>query len=351
MFIWLVRFILVVVGAVGGFQIGQAYPPGLPEEYSIIGIIAYVIVGISLGYVLGGVVGRRLVETFNRVEETIVRFSWSEILLGVVGLVIGLSVAFLVSYPFRYIEEPPILRTFLFIASFAILGYLGVRLALRKREEVGSSLGWFGKSRGAAAVPGGREKLLDTSVIIDGRISDICRTGFMEGPLIIPRFVLAELQSIADSEDTIKRNRGRRGLDVLNTLRRDSKVGVRIEEADYPDVRAVDARLVRLAQDMKAMVLTNDYNLNKVAELQGVRVLNINELANALKPVVLPGEDMKISVLREGKEPGQGVGYLDDGTMVVVEGGKDRVGEEVDVTVTSVLQTSAGRMIFTKVGY
>lgn len=348
MFVWLVRFILMIAGAVGGYQIGLANPPGLPQEYDIIGIIAYVILGISLGYVFGGILGRRLVEAFNRVEETIVRLSWSDILLAIAGLVIGLLVAFLVSYPFRYIEKPEGLRTFLIIASFAVLGYLGVRLALRKREEVVSSLRVFGSGRGAAALSEGSQKLIDTSVIIDGRITDICRTGFLEGPLVVPRFILVELQAIADSEDTVKRNRGRRGLDVLNTLRRDSKVNVRIEETDYPDLLAVDARLVRLAQDMKAVVLTNDYNLNKVAELQGVKVLNINELANALKPVVLPGEDMKIFILREGKETGQGVGYLDDGTMVVVEGGKEVVGSEAGVTVTSVLQTSAGRMIFTK---
>ena len=191
-------------------------------------------------------------------------------------------------------------------------------------------------------------KILDTSVIIDGRIADICDTGFIEGILVIPNFVLNELQMIADSADSIKRNRGRRGLDILNKMQKDQAIMVKITDIDFADINEVDAKLVKLAKIMSAKVITNDYNLNKVAEFHGVPVLNINQLSNALKPVVLPGEDMRVALIKEGKDVNQAIGYLDDGTMVVVENGRKRLNEEVDVTVTSVLQTTAGRMIFTR---
>jgi uncharacterized protein YacL len=185
-------------------------------------------------------------------------------------------------------------------------------------------------------------------VIIDGRISDIANTHFLSGKMILPRFVLKELQLIADSSDPLKRNRGRRGLDVLNAIRENPNISVRIHEMDFPEFNTVDAKLVKMAQVVGAKVFTNDYNLNKVAELQGVKVLNINDLANALKPVVMPGEEMEIKILKEGKEHEQGVAYLDDGTMVVVDGGRRRLNQTVKVTITSVLQTQAGRMIFAK---
>jgi uncharacterized protein YacL len=191
-------------------------------------------------------------------------------------------------------------------------------------------------------------KILDTSVIIDGRIADICDTGFIEGILVIPNFVLNELQMIADSADSIKRNRGRRGLDILNKMQKDQSIMVKISDMDFADINEVDAKLVKLAKIMSAKVLTNDFNLNKVAEFHGVQVLNINQLSNALKPVVLPGEEMRVALIKEGKDQNQAIGYLDDGTMVVVENGRRRLNEEVEVTVTSVLQTTAGRMIFTR---
>ena len=189
-------------------------------------------------------------------------------------------------------------------------------------------------------------KILDTSVIIDGRISDICETGFIEGVLVIPTFVLNELQLIADSADSLKRNRGRRGLDILNKMQKDDSIKVKISDMDFPDVSEVDSKLVKLAKVMKAKVITNDFNLNKVAEFHGVDVLNINELSNALKPVVLPNEEMHVLLIKEGKDANQAIGYLDDGTMIVVENGRKRLNSEVDVIVTSVLQTTAGRMIF-----
>lgn len=228
----------------------------------------------------------------------------------------------------------------------ALLGaYAGAAVALRRLpdlEPVSAQL------FPAAARRHGLDKILDTSVIIDGRIADICETGFVDGTLVVPRFVLGELQRIADSPDGLKRNRGRRGFEVLQRLQRSPKVTIEITELDFPGAAEVDQKLIELARARGGRVVTNDYNLNKLAEIHGVRVLNINEVANALKPVVHPGETMTVQVLREGKEPGQGVAYLDDGTMVVIDQGKRFIGQPLDVVVTSVLQTPAGRMIFTR---
>ena len=226
-----------------------------------------------------------------------------------------------------------------------LLGYLGAAVALRKGDELeGLSARLFPK----AAARREAYKILDTSVIIDGRIADLCETGFLEGTLIVPQFVLRELQQIADSPDPLRRNRGKRGFDVLQKIQRVPKVKVEIHDLDFPQVREVDRKLIECAKALGGKVITNDYNLNRVAELSGVPVLNINELANALKPVALPGEVMHVHVLKEGKEAGQGVAYLDDGTMVVVDHGRKYLGQSVDVMVTSVLQTTAGRMIFTR---
>ena len=224
-----------------------------------------------------------------------------------------------------------------------LLPYIGLVLGGRKGEwlEPSRLLGLF-----RASGPQRRYKILDTSVIIDGRIADLCDTGFMDGTLVIPQFVLKELQLVADSADSMKRNRGRRGLDILQKIQKMSGVEVSISDADYPEVREVDLKLIELARSLQGKIVTNDFNLNKVAQLRGVEVLNINELANALKPVVLPGEIMKVFVLKEGKEYNQGVAYLDDGTMVVVDNARKMISKTIDVVVTSVLQTTAGKMIF-----
>ncbi|MFW6138951.1 MAG: PIN/TRAM domain-containing protein [Spirochaetota bacterium] len=232
-----------------------------------------------------------------------------------------------------------------FIQLMIYLGSLYLGIALISQLDLG--LGMI-RPPAANVLPSESPKILDTSVIIDGRIADILDTKFIEGVLVVPRFVLDELQQIADSSDSVKRARGRRGLDVLNRLKKDKEALLRITDQDFPEVPDVDSKLVQLAKALDAKVITNDFNLFKVAQIQGVTVLNINLLANSLKPVVLPGEKMKIVVIKEGKDPGQGIGYLDDGTMVVVDSGKKFVGEEVEVTVTSVLQTPAGRMIFAK---
>jgi uncharacterized protein YacL len=224
-------------------------------------------------------------------------------------------------------------------------GYVATAVAVEK----GRGLSVLNLVRAVKEQPGvERNKILDTSVIIDGRIADICETGFIEGTLIIPQFVLRELQHIADSSDPIKRNRGRRGLDILQKIQKNPNVQVRIHDMDFPDIRDVDGKLVAMAKALAAKVVTNDFNLNKVAELYGVSVLNINELTNALRPVVLPGEEIRVYVLKEGKEYNQGVAYLDDGTMVVIDSGRRHIGQTVDVCVTSVLQTTAGRMIFSR---
>jgi len=264
------------------------------------------------------------------------------------GLASGLIIANLLVFSLLFLsgtEKPLPPYTNLLLGLF--LGYLGLIVGIKRSEEIVELSSFLSRRKDERAIPGSL-KIVDTSVIIDGRIADICEVGFMEGTLIIPRFVLRELQQIADSSDILKRNRGRRGLDILNRIQKKVSINVQIQETDFPDVREVDAKLVKLARILEAKIMTNDYNLNKIAELEGVTVLNINELAEALKPVVLPGEEMTIRVIKEGKEPRQGVAYLDDGTMVVVDNGRDCIGEKVSVTVTSVLQTTAGRMIFTK---
>lgn len=316
---------------------------------------ALVILGISL--VFGIIffllstkikkIGLSIVEAF---EKELMKFSTSDIIWGALGLIVGFIIAFLISQPFSDIKY---IGTIISILSYLIFGYLGMKISTRKKDDViwpqinlkkATAVKKQDKAKKELISP----KILDTSVIIDGRISDICKTGFVEGTLVIPEFVLKELRHIADSSDSLKRNRGRRGLDILNILQKDDTVNVVIESKDYGDNIEVDVKLLKLAKELGGKVLTNDFNLNKVAEFQGVDVLNINELANAVKPVVLPGEEMTVMVVKDGKESGQGLAYLDDGTMIVVEGGKKCIGDSVVVTVTSVLQTAAGRMIFAK---
>ena len=262
------------------------------------------------------------------------------ILFGVLGLILGLLLAFLISLAVRTINipiVPEIISSILYI----LLGYLGCRCGITRREDI---LSGPKSAKGSKA----RAKVLDTSVLIDGRISDICKTGFLEGDLIVPEFVLKELRHIADSSDPIKRNRGRRGLDIIKNMRDTAAGQVIISEKDYEDIEEVDLKLLKLAQESNGILVTNDYNLNKVATVQEVDVLNINDLANAVKPLLLPGEEISLAIVKEGKENGQGIGYLEDGTLVIVDGGRQCIGEERKITITSVLQTSAGRMVFAK---
>ncbi len=281
----------------------------------------------------------------GKLEERLDGVPIADVFAGLVGMIAGLAVAALLF---------PVLGVFgagsvwLAAVMSAALGAIGFRLGFRRRDDLIKAIAVRRTMADAEPVAAHEHKILDTSVIIDGRIADICKTGFLEGILVIPEFVLEELQHIADSSDLLKRNRGRRGLDILNKIQKELDVKVLIYEGDYDEISEVDSKLVKLAKALCGKVVTNDFNLNKVCELQGVGVLNINDLANAVKPVVLPGEEILVHVIKDGKEHGQGIAYLDDGTMIVVEGGRDFIGMHLEVLVTSVLQTSAGRMIFAK---
>lgn len=297
-------------------------------------------------------VGKQSIKVAKTIESDLQAFSANDILTGTFGLIVGLIIAFLISKIYEFIQVF-YLGTILTIISYMILAYLGVVIATKKGRDLLPTIKKvsFGTSKSKTKHGETTPKILDTSVIIDGRIADIMKTGFIEGPIIIPEFVLVELRHIADSSDSLKRNRGRRGLDVLNKIQ--TEYGIEIyntaTEKSLDEIPEVDVKLLKLAQLTNGKVVTNDFNLNKVAAIKGVEVLNINELANTLKPVVLPGEEMSLFLVKEGKENNQGVAYLDDGTMIVVEEGRKFIGQTITVTVTSVLQTSAGRMIFAKV--
>ena len=273
------------------------------------------------------------------------RVSVSGLSAAVFGLIFGLIMAVLVSFALNMVPMTETLRSSLRVILMLIFCYLGMIIAMRGKDEFNLVIPYV---RLARQDVGTELIILDTSVIIDGRIADISQTKFVEGRFLIPRFVLKELQQIADSKDGLKRNRGRRGLEILSKIQKNPHIDVKIHEEDFSEPADVDAKLIKLAKILGAKIFTNDFNLSKVAELQGIKVLNINELANALKPIVLPGEMLEIKVVKEGKEYNQGIGYLDDGTMIVVESGKHFLGQTLATIVTSVLQTTAGRMIFTK---
>lgn len=297
-------------------------------------------------------ISKQVVALVKTTEKELQKVPFSYLVTGTAGLIAGLLIAFLLSGLLKNVLGSNIFSGILSFVLYGIFAYLGISVTIRNVSDFSKLPELIRKGAPAPKVQkivsGIPPKILDTSVIIDGRIADICNTGFIEGALIIPEFVLEELQHIADSSDGLKRNRGRRGLDILNRIRKELKIEVKIVDIDFEDVQEVDIKLIKLAKQMDGFVVTNDFNLNKVAELHGIRVLNINDLANAVKPVVLPGEEMAIQVVREGKENRQGVAYLDDGTMIVVEEGRKFIGDNIDVVVTSVLQTSAGRMIFAK---
>lgn len=287
------------------------------------------------------------------IEDALIKIPVGDLFFGSVGLIVGLVIAYLINITLQDINIKIVSQVIpLFITI--LLGYFGFQVGFRRREEFVNLLNINKKERDRKRPADGEEevlpkpKILDTSVIIDGRVADICQTNFLEGTVVIPQFVLGELQHIADSSDALKRNRGRRGLDVLNRIQKELPVKVEIYEGDFEEIPEVDSKLIKLAKVMNGVVVTNDFNLNKVCDLQGVRVLNINDLANAVKPVVLPGEELMVQVIKDGKEHNQGIAYLDDGTMIVVEEGRDYIGKTIEVLITSVLQTSAGRMIFAK---
>lgn len=354
---WVIRITFILIGGTLGLLL-------LPQLYELINLSSNpwlnnpyvsVLIGAVILFALAMLMTDYLIEFLKWMEDRLLNAPIGDLMFGTLGLIIGLSVAFLLSFAVDSIQLP-VINSILPVLLTIILGYLGFQVGFKKRDEITQM---FTASRASVdkkkqddnnpqALQQSSYKLLDTSVIIDGRISDISATGFIEGVLVVPQFVLTELQHIADSSDTLKRTRGRRGLDILKRLQTERASALLITEEDFDEVQEVDLKLMRLAKKMGGMVVTNDFNLNKVCALHQVPVLNINDLANAVKPIVIPGENMHIVVIKDGKEQNQGVAYLDDGTMIVVEDGRANIGQAIDVVVTSVLQTSAGRMIFAK---
>jgi PIN/TRAM domain protein len=323
---------------------------------TILGVTFMSLAFMLIGAVVGGLIGnlaspyliRSLFSITSWAEKSLSSISTQDLVLGTAGLFLGLIIANLVGIAF---DRVPYIGPYVSVVLSIILGYLGIHLCISKQSELVTWLHLHTEVKGKnkekqKECPDG--KLLDTNIIIDGRIVDVYRSGFLEGQLIVPVFVLEELQKIADSSDVLKRNRGRRGLDILNQFRKSNKEAIRIVTDDFEEVNEVDSKLVKLAREKHLKIITNDYNLNKVAELQGVSVLNLNDLASAVKPTVIPGEQLFVQLVKQGKEENQGVAYLEDGTMIVVENGSRSIGHEVPVIITSVLQNSVGRMIFAK---
>ena len=370
----ILRYVIaILVGTaayVGMDSLAPIMDPDLVSQFESFGDMSLTIARISvliLGTLLGVIIGY-LISSFilkqglviaKRLERILTHIPNQELIAGTIGLLFGLIIANLIGVAFNQV---PIIGPYIPIILSAIFGYSGLKIMARKGPEMYYNYvqQWGGegtkktsrfkmfsthKSDKTTSTP----KLLDTSVIIDGRIKELCNTGFIEGPLMVPLFVLNELQIISDSADATKRNRGRRGLDILKEMQDANKVAIEVVEDDYDDLTEVDSKLMRLALDKQWKLMTNDFNLNKVARVQGIEVLNLNELANVLKPALIAGEWIRVQIMKEGKEVHQGVAYLDDGTMIVVEDGKPYVGQTVEVMVTSILQTSAGRMIFARV--
>ncbi len=344
-----------------GGTIGYLYIPDIVKllDFTDSNWIASPYLGLVVGaiilFLFSYLVADYIVGFLKWCEDALIKAPVGDLFFGSLGLIVGLVIAFLINIPLTDIKidlVSQVLPLFLTI----LLGYFGFQVGFRRRDELTNLLNFNRKERDKKRVFDGeatdqiqpKAKILDTSVIIDGRIADICQTSFLEGTIVIPQFVLGELQHIADSSDALKRNRGRRGLDVLNRIQKELPVKVEIYEGDFEEIQEVDSKLIKLAKVINGIVVTNDFNLNKVCDLQGVHVLNINDLANAVKPVVLPGEELMVQVIKDGKEQNQGIAYLDDGTMIVVEEGRDYIGKTIEVLITSVLQTSAGRMIFAK---
>lgn len=343
------RFIfLLILGAVGAYYGIQL--AGLLNQSPIVGAVVVGLLGGVVGFLIAPYLTTR---PAHALRVLLTKLSSQTLTSGLIGLVVGLVVAALLAFPLSFLPSP--FGDILPFIGVLVFSYVGVTVFVMRQNDI---LNVFrGRSSGQPEQSGGpgkpnadaqRQILLDTSVIIDGRIADVARTGFLVGTMIIPRFVLNELQYIADSPDNLRRQRGRRGMEVLSQLQKETSLPVKITDMNVEGVREVDEKLVVLARQMQAAILTNDYNLNQVAELQGVKVLNINELANAVKSVLLPGESLSVNIIQEGREFGQGVAYLEDGTMVVVEDGREHINKQVLVTVTKILQTNAGRMIFAR---
>lgn len=352
------KLILLTFTLVGGSLGYNVFPDLIANWEGAPSWLLHPIIGMVLGaalFYMGALAAVKPIEkAIAKVEKIFSEMSISYLMFGSIGAIIGLILALLFSYGLNALNIIFISDVFPFILTVA-LAYGGFQLGTSRREEIRRLFTPKIPEKENSDVLDRKEgetfrkyKVLDTSTIIDGRILDVVRTGFLEGVLVVSHYVLKELQYIADSSDSLKRVRGRRGLDILNALQKENGIALEMDDSDIPETEEVDLKLVHLAKKLDGMVITNDFNLNKVAEFQNVQVLNINELANAVKPVVIPGEEMRVMIVKHGTERSQGVAYLDDGTMVVVEEGKHHVNETVDVVVTSSLQTNAGRMIFAK---
>ena len=342
------RIVVALLGVLGAIYAGRTFDlvgrfDSSSYAYTVFGVIVFL--AFAVGWMVGWIVGKGLARAFKRVERAAQSRSAGELTVGAVGLLVGLLVSALLYLP---VHALPYIGNWVLLPMVLVLSYLFAFTAAKKHRGILRLVGVHSLGD-ADAVPGpaGGSTLVDTSAIIDGRIADIVRTGFLGGELVVPEFVLKELQQVADSADPLKRARGRRGLQVVQDLRSD--VAVATPDVDYPHVADVDAKLLKLAKDRGMAILTTDFNLNRLAQIQDVQVLNVNDLANALKPAVLPGERLDVLLLKEGKESNQSVGYLDDGTMVVVERARERIGETLGVQVTSVLQQPSGKIIFTKI--
>lgn len=381
----IIRYVIALLVGIMGYMLTNTFMPLLSPmidyrffDTGIFGLSVLKILTLALGGLIGAGIGyaisafiirqgMRLSKSFERI---LLHVPSQDLIAGTGGLLLGLIIANLIGLAFYRV---PIIGSYIPILLSALFGYMGMRLASRKGPELysnwaqnrmvaketkekGKAIKGKGNRKDVATtsvtsepdVIGSTPKLLDTSVIIDGRIQELCATGFLEGPLVVPLFVLEELQRISDSSDTLKRNRGRRGLDILQEMQHKDLIPIKVIPDDYEDISEVDSKLMRLALERSWKIITNDFNLNKVAALQGISVLNLNDLANALKPVLIAGEWIRVQVIKVGKEDNQGVAYLDDGTMIVIENGAEFVDMVIDVMVTSVLQTSAGRMIFAR---
>lgn len=343
MMIVVTRVVLGVLAGLGAYQAAGSLPLSdwWDSPWHYVARFGVAAAGALIGVLLGGLVGRALRERLGAIDRAADRRSAAELTVGALGLVVGLVAAALAGVA---VAQLPIIGPYLLLPVVLVVAYVFSRVAARKHVDILRLVGV--RSRGAAGHAPVR--LVDTSAIIDGRLIEVLRTHFLSGAVVVPDFVLDELQQVADSSDPQKRTRGRRGLEIVEEMKGLANGGFSVRRGDYPDLDGVDAKLVRMAQDAGASIITTDFNLNKVARIRGIEVLNVNELANALRPAVLPGETLRVRVIREGREYDQGVGYLDDGTMIVVEGGRSALGQEVATEVTSVLQSPSGKMIFTR---
>ena len=352
MFKKIMKGVMLILGAAAGYGISLLTLSLVPtfQQYSIYISVFLSLLFAIIFYLLSNTIYAKLINVGDRVEIELRRFTSQELILGIVGLLLGLVIAFFLSQLAMSIEVP-ILGPVLSVLLYILLPYIGIIVTTRRKDiaSVGDKFTQRSSGKKYRRKDEKSYKILDTSVIIDGRIKDIASSGFIEGTLLIPKFVLQELQHIADSADDQRRKRGRRGLDILKQMQNEARVDIEVSNEKIDGVEEIDDKILELASILNAKVLTNDYNLNKVAQVRDIEVLNINELANAVKPVILPGEELEVEIVRAGKEKNQGLAYLSDGTMIVVEEAKKRIGEKLNVEITTVLQTAAGKMMFAKI--